>query len=96
MLEEQLNEDLIAVMRLVREKGAAVCAGTCEHRLPGELHCLTAAQILKISAAGFKRRLRKLVTMGFLDRNRVERPDGANVAQYTLNEAGEEELAKHG
>jgi predicted transcriptional regulator len=92
MNEEELTDDLVAVMRLVKEKESTVCAGTCEHRLPGELHCLTAAQILKISTSGYKRRLRKLVEMGLMDRNRVQREDGANVAKYTLNEAGEKAL----
>ncbi len=93
MIPEKLTDDLVAVMSLVREKGAAVCAGTCEHRKIGELHCLTAGQMLKISASGFKRRLRKLVEMGFMDRNRVQRTDGAQVVKYTLNEAGEKALA---
>jgi DNA-binding PadR family transcriptional regulator len=32
--------------------------------------------------------------MGYLDRKRVQREDGAQLAQYTLTEAGESELVK--
>ncbi len=94
MLKESLTVQMVAVMQLIKEKGSTVCAGTCEHRKPGELHCLTAAQILKCSTSGYKRRLRELVQMGYLDRKRVQREDGAQLARYTLTEAGESELAK--
>jgi predicted ArsR family transcriptional regulator len=94
MLVEKMTDDLMAVMRMVKEWGAAICAGTCEHRKPGELHCLRAGTLLKISATGFKRRLRKLVEMGFMERNRVKRDDGATVVKYTLTEAGEKELSE--
>jgi predicted ArsR family transcriptional regulator len=96
MLEEVLTDQLVAVMKLIKEKGATVCAGTCEHRKPGELHCLTAAQILKCSTTGYKRRLRELVQMGYLDRRRVQRADGAQLAKYTLSDLGEQELVKRG
>jgi predicted ArsR family transcriptional regulator len=94
MLKETLTEQMVAVMRLIKKEGSTVCAGTCEHRKPGELHCLTAAQILKCSTTGYKRRLRELVQMGYLERNRVQRDDGAQLAKYTLSDAGEQELAK--
>jgi predicted ArsR family transcriptional regulator len=96
MLKETLTDQMIATMRLIKEEGSTVCAGTCEHRKPGELHCLTAAQILKCSTTGYKRRLRELVQMGYLDRNRVQREDGAQLACYTLTAAGEGELARRG
>jgi predicted ArsR family transcriptional regulator len=96
MLQATLTDQLVSVMKLVKEKGSTVCAGTCEHRKPGELHCLTAAQILKCSTSGYKRRLRELVQMGYMDRRRVQREDGAQLAKYTLSDLGEQELAKHG
>lgn len=96
MLKETLTDQMVAVMQLIKEKGDTVCAGTCEHRKPGELHCLTASQILKCSTSGYKRRLRELVQMGYLDRNRVQREDGAQLARYTLTAEGESELAKRG
>jgi predicted ArsR family transcriptional regulator len=95
MLKETLTHQMVAVLQLIEEKGSTVCAGTCEHRKPGELHCLTAAQLLKCSTTGYKRRLRELVQMGYLERNRVQREDGAQLAQYTLSASGEE-LVKQG
>jgi predicted ArsR family transcriptional regulator len=94
MLEQTLTAQMVTVLELIKEKGSTVCAGTCEHRKPGELHCLTASQILKCSASGYKRRLRELVQMGYLERNRVQREDGAQLARYTLTAAGESELSK--
>ena len=94
MLKETLTVQMVAVMKLIKEKGSTVCAGTCEHRKPGELHCLTAAQILKCSTSGYKRRLRELVQMGYLDRKRVQREDGAQLACYTLTKEGKSELVK--
>jgi predicted ArsR family transcriptional regulator len=94
MLQKTLTDQMVAVMKLVKEKGSTVCAGTCEHRKPGELHCLTAAQILKCSASGYKRRLRELVQMGFLERKRVQREDGAQLARYTLTAEGESKLVE--
>jgi hypothetical protein len=94
MLEETLTDQMVAVLQLIKEKGSTVCAGTCEHRKPGELHCLTAAQILKCSTSGYKRRLRLLVQMGYLERDRVQREDGANLAKYTLSDLAERELVK--
>jgi predicted ArsR family transcriptional regulator len=94
MLKDTLTVQMVAIMQLIQEKGSTVCAGTCEHRKPGELHCLTASQILKCSTSGYKRRLRELVQMGYLDRKRVQREDGAQLARYTLTKAGESELAK--
>ena len=83
MLEEVQIDQLVVVMKLIKEKGATVCAGTCEHRKPGELRCLTAAQILKCSTSGYKRRLRELVQMEYLDRRRAQRADGAQLAKYS-------------
>ena len=94
MLKETLNEQMVAILQLIKEKGSTVCAGTCEHRKPGELHCLTASQILKCSTSGYKRRLRLLVQMGYLERNRVQREDGAQLAKYTLSELAEQELVR--
>jgi predicted ArsR family transcriptional regulator len=96
MLKETLNDQMVVIMQLIKERGSTVCAGTCEHRKPGELHCLTASQILKCSTSGYKRRLRELVQMGYLERNRVQREDGAQLARYTLSVAGESELEKRG
>lgn len=88
MLVEKLTDDLVAVMHLLNERGPSVCTGACENRLPGELHCLNACQMLNISATGFKTRLQELVLRGLLDRQRVTRYDGKVMAQYSLSEEG--------
>ena len=88
MLVQGLTDDLLAVMHLVKERGSSVCTGACELRLPGELHCLNAGQMLNMSAQGFKTRLHELVLMGLLDRQRVTRGDGKVMGQYTVSEKG--------
>jgi hypothetical protein len=35
-----------------------------------------------------------LVQMGYLERNRVQREDGAQLAKYTLSELAEQELVR--
>jgi hypothetical protein len=92
MLKQVLTDQMVAVMRLVKEKGETVCAGTCEHRKPGELHCLTAAQILKCSTTGYKRRLRELVQMGYLDR--IASKERTDRSWPVTPAAGKSELAK--
>lgn len=89
---EKLTDDLVAVMHLLKERGPSVCTGACEKRLPGELHCLNACQMLNISATGFKARLQELVLRGLLDRRRVARDDGKVMAQYSLSEEGLEAI----
>ena len=88
MIGDKIPEDLLALLALIDEYGSTVCVGTCEHRKPGELHCLNISQLLKISTTGVKNRLRKLVMMGYLNRNRVEREDGKVMGQYTLSKDG--------
>jgi predicted ArsR family transcriptional regulator len=78
----------------VDEFGSSVCVGTCEHRKPGELHCLNISQTLKISTTGVKNRLRRLVAMGYLNRDRVVRDDGKVMGEYTLSDDGLKLLRK--
>jgi predicted ArsR family transcriptional regulator len=91
---EDLTNDQVALLRLIKERGSSVCTGACENRLPGELHCLNASQMLHISAQGFKNRLLRLVRMGLLDLQRVKRADGKVMGQYTVSEEGIEALSK--
>ncbi|MDR3569978.1 MAG: hypothetical protein P4L43_18300 [Syntrophobacteraceae bacterium] len=65
-----LSEDLLAIMRVVKEHGGTHCSGTCHHRKPGEFHCHTISQMLKMSSSGVKERLRNLVEMGLMERRR--------------------------
>jgi hypothetical protein len=85
---DKLTDDLVSLLHLVQQRGASVCTGACEHRLPGELHCFNASQMLHISAQGFKNRLLHLVRMGMMDLNRVERHDGKVMGRYTVSEEG--------
>lgn len=84
----KLAVDRIELIRLIDAVGSSICVGTCEHRKPGELHCHNIGQALKISSAGAKRRLRELVQLGYLDRQRVEREDGKVIARYTVSAKG--------
>jgi hypothetical protein len=92
---ENLTDDLVALLHLVKERGCSVCTGACELRLPGELHCFNASQMLHISAQGFKNRLLHLVRMGLLDLRRVKRHDGKVMGQYTLSEEGLKALTRN-
>ena len=92
MILHTLSSDRLAILALIREIGASVCTGTCEHRKPGELHCPNIGRRVKISSAGVKRRLRELVQMGLLNRDRVERHDGKVMAKYTISAKGAELL----
>ena len=83
-----LSSDRLAILALIREVGCSICTGTCEHRKVGELHCHNIGQRIKISSAGVKRRLREMVQMGLLQRDRVERYDGKVMAKYTVSEKG--------
>ena len=88
MIDNHLTDDLLTLLTLIDKVGSTVCTGTCEHRKPGELHCLTISNLMKISSTGVKNRLRNLVLMGYLNRDRVEREDGKVMGQYTLSEKG--------
>jgi len=86
--QEKLSEDLLALLKIVNHAGASVCVGTCEHRKPGELHCHNISRMMKISSNGVKKRLRELVQLGFLNRERAEREDGKVMARYTISTDG--------
>jgi predicted transcriptional regulator len=92
MIFHTLSRDRLAILALIKEAGASVCTGTCEHRKPGELHCHNIGRKVKISSAGAKRRLRELVQMGLLRRERIERRDGKVMARYTVSDKGLELL----
>lgn len=88
MILQTLSTDRLAILAIIKEVGCSVCVGTCEHRKPGELHCHNISRKIKISSAGVKRRLREMVQMGLLNRERVEREDGKVMAKYTVSEKG--------
>jgi predicted ArsR family transcriptional regulator len=92
MILHTLSRDRLAILALIRDAGCTICAGTCEHRKPGELHCHNISRRIKISSAGVKRRLRELTQMGLLGWERVERYDGKVMAKYTISQKGRELL----
>jgi hypothetical protein len=95
MAQEQLTDDMVALMELIRKEGSTVCTGTCEQRKPNELHCQRISFELKMSASGAKRRLRELTEVGYLNKERVEREDGKVMGKWTLNGKGLKYLTDH-
>ncbi len=91
MKSEELSEDLLAIMRIVKEKGGTDCSGTCHHRKPGEFHCHVLSQMLKISSSGVKERLRNLVNMGLMERLRIEA--ATSLVRYVISPEGEKILS---
>lgn len=88
-----LSEDLVAIMQIVKEKGGTHCSGTCHHRKVGEFHCHTLSQMLRISSAGVKDRLRNLVEMGLMERQRVKAEGPATIVKFVVTPEGEKVLA---
>jgi DNA-binding MarR family transcriptional regulator len=88
MILQTLSTDRLKMLAIIKNAGCSVCAGTCEHRKPGELHCSHIGRKLKISSSGVKMRLREMVQIGLLKRERVERGDGKIMAEYTVTEKG--------
>ena len=96
MISYTLSRDRLAILAIIKEAGCSICTGTCEHRKIGELHCHNISQRIKISSNGVKYRLREMVLMGLLKRERVERHDGKVMAQYTVSDKGLELQMKYG
>ncbi len=88
-----LSEDLLAIMRIVKEHGGTHCSGTCHHRKPGEFHCHTLSRMLSISSSGVKERLRNLVEMGLMERRRISPEGSATIVEFVVSREGEEVLA---
>lgn len=92
MTRQRLRDDLVRLLKLIHDEGSTVCVGTCEHRKPGELHCHGISNALKISSSGAKSRLRELVELGLLNKERRERDDGKVMVEYTVNREGSKYL----
>ncbi len=90
---EQINDDLITMLKVLKTKGGTDCTGTCHHRKPGEFHCHIFGRMLKISSQGIKNRLLKLMRMGLVERNRIERPEATPLVRFTITPKAEELLA---
>jgi hypothetical protein len=93
MDSEKLGDDLLAILRIIKEKGGTDCSGTCHHRKPGEFHCHVIGPMLKISSQGVKNRILTLLRAGLLERNRIEREGTYPLFRFTITPAGERVLA---
>ena len=93
---QQIGDDLIKMLEVLKEQGGTDCTGTCHHRKPGEFHCHVFGKMLNISSQGVKNRLLKLMRMGLVERNRVERPGATPLVRFTVTKEAEELLASHG
>ena len=93
---QQIDDDLITMLKVIKEKGGTDCTGTCHHRKPGEFHCHVFGKMLNISSQGVKNRLLKLMRMGLVERKRVERPGATLLVRFVVSEAAEKMLAEHG
>jgi predicted ArsR family transcriptional regulator len=89
----RLSQDLLAVLRLIKERGGTDCSGSCHHRKPGEFHCHTVGQILKISSSGIKERILLLTRMGLLQRQQVEKAGEHPLTRFQVTRLGDEVLA---
>ena len=86
---QTLNDDLITMLQVMKEKGGTDCTGTCHHRKPGEFHCHVFGTMLKLSSQGIKNRLLELMRMGLVERNRIERSEAAPLIRFTITTEAE-------
>jgi predicted ArsR family transcriptional regulator len=93
---QQIDDDLITMLKVMREKGGTDCTGTCHHRKPGEFHCHVFGKMLNISSQGVKNRLLELMRMGLVERQRIKRPGSTLLVRFIVTQAAEELLAEHG
>ena len=91
---QEISDDLIAILRVLKEKGGTDCTGTCHHRKPGEFHCHVFGRLLNLSSQGIKNRLLNLMRMGLVERQRIERPPAAPLVRFTVTRQAEEVLAR--
>jgi len=92
---ERLSEDMINVLKVLKEKGGTDCTGTCHHRKPGEFHCHTLGTMINISSQGVKNRLLSLMRMGLVKRVRVQREDSTLLVRFVVTPLGDEILAQY-
>ena len=62
----QIDNDLIMILKVLKDEGGTDCTGTCHHRKPGEFHCHVFGRKLKLSSQGIKNRLLTLMRMGLV------------------------------
>ncbi len=87
-----LTKEMLAILKVIREQGGTDCTGSCHHRQPGEFHCHTVAQILRISSSSIKKYILELVNLGLLERQRLSRTGNTPVTRFRLTPLGERVL----
>ncbi|MGD9364119.1 MAG: hypothetical protein PVH87_00360 [Desulfobacteraceae bacterium] len=92
---QPIDDDLMRILQVLKEKGGTDCTGTCHHRKPGEFHCHVFGRMLKLSSQGIKNRLLELMRMGLVERNRIKRSEAAPLVRFTITAKAEALLAKH-
>lgn len=92
-LAAELSPDLITILKVIREHRGTDCTGSCHHRRPGEFHCHTLAREIKVSSAGVKQRILKLLELGLLERYCLPRGGEAPVIRFQISPLGEKLLA---
>jgi predicted ArsR family transcriptional regulator len=91
---QELSDDLIAILRVLKAEGGTDCSGTCHHRKPGEFHCHVFGKMLNLSSQGIKNRLLNLMRMGLVERHRIERPSATPMVRFKVTEQAEAVLAE--
>ena len=92
---QPIDDDLMRILQVLKEKGGTDCTGTCHHRKPGEFHCHTFGRMLKLSSQGIKNRLLALMRMGLVERNRIKRSEAAPLVRFTITAKAETLLAEN-
>jgi len=92
---QEIDDKLIAMLRVLKAEGGTDCTGTCHHRKPGEFHCHVFGQMLHLSSQGIKNRLLNLMRMGLVERQRIERPSATPMVRFTITKQAEKLLAKY-
>jgi hypothetical protein len=91
---ESIEDDLVTILKVLKERGGTDCTGTCHHRKPGEFHCHTFGNMLNISSQGVKNRLLRLMRMGLVERSRITREDSTLLVRFTITDLAERVLAR--
>ncbi len=92
---QELSEDLITMLKVLKAEGGTDCTGTCHHRHPGEFHCHVFGKMVNLSSQGIKNRLLNLMRMGLVERHRIERPSSTPLIRFAISEQGEAVLTEH-
>lgn len=93
MVYNEFNDDLKVVLEFIKEHGAMTCAGACERKKHGELHCRDISKLINVSAYSVRDRVQALINLGLIDRHREEREISGFVTKFTLTPEGEKALA---